>query len=95
MRDVNTPDEDLYADADIIKVNEVKNGYEIKLTGEDSKHCDDYVWQYKWYVGYVCGEIYDLQKRLNISVSICLYTLSPFLYICINRYIKDFVHFLV
>ncbi len=37
----------LFADADILKVTETKNGYEIKLSGDDSKNCDDYVWEYK------------------------------------------------
>ena len=36
-----------FADADVVKVTETKNGWEIKVTGEDSKNCDDYIWEYK------------------------------------------------
>ena len=39
--------DNVFADADITKVVETKNGYEISLSGEDSKNCDDYVWEYK------------------------------------------------
>ena len=57
FRFLNIPDDDLYADADITKVTEVKNGWEVNLSAADSRHCDDYTWQYKWYVGYFYGEI--------------------------------------
>ena len=49
LRFLNTSD-DMYADADITQVTEVKNGYQIKLTGEDSLNCEVYVWEYKRYV---------------------------------------------
>ena len=38
---------EVLADADVVKVIETKKGHDIKLTAEDSKHCDDYLWEHK------------------------------------------------
>jgi len=35
------------ADADITKVKETENGWDISLTGQDSLNCEEYFWEYK------------------------------------------------
>jgi len=57
----------LFADADIIKVTELNNGYEIKLTGEDSKNCDEYVWEYKGKNGY---EAFSTKENTKFEVDL-------------------------
>ena len=61
---------DVYADADILKVTETKNGYEIKLSGEDGKRCQDYVWEYKRFA--LSALWNDLAPDNNIIASLCL-----------------------
>jgi len=74
----------LFADADILKVTETKNGYEIKLSGDDSKNCDDYVWEYKTKQGYVA-----ISQRENTKYEVEKEGKHKFRLICANDNIEE------
>merc|ERR550532_566920 len=71
-------------DADILKVTETKNGYEIKLSGEDGKRCQDYVWEYKSKDGYIA-----IGTKMNMKYEVDKHGKHKFRVTCINNQFKE------
>jgi len=78
------PSPDVYADADILKVTETKNGYEIKLSGEDGKRCQDYLWEYKSKDGYIA-----IGTKMNMKYEVDKHGKHKFRLTCINNQFKE------